>query len=57
MSKLRTLITIPIGLFAIKRLQEKAVDEPQSKPIIPSTAPDRPKQRDDGTFFGLWLAI
>ena len=52
MSKLGTLIAIPIGLLAIKSFQSKVIDEPDSDPIIP-TATERPKQRDDGTFFGL----
>ena len=52
MSKLGTLLAIPIGLLAIRSLQDKVVDEPDSDPIIP-TATERPKQRDDGTFFGL----
>jgi hypothetical protein len=52
MSKLGTLLAIPIGLLAIRSLQDKVVDEPDSDPIIPTTT-ERPKQRDDGTFFGL----
>jgi hypothetical protein len=53
MSKLAALIVIPIALLGVKRLQETVVDEPNSKPLFPTTAPDRPMQRDDGTFFGL----
>jgi hypothetical protein len=53
MSKLKALIAIPIALLGVKRLQETVIDDPNPKSIIPTTAPDRPKQRDDGTFFGL----
>jgi len=55
MSKIQGLIAIPIALFGVKWLQEQVTDEkPQDiVPLIPTTAPDRPKQRDDGTFFGL----
>jgi hypothetical protein len=53
MSKLKALIAIPIALLGVKRLQKTVIDDPNPKSIIPTTAPDRPKQRDDGTFFGL----
>ena len=55
LTDLPSLLVIPIALFGVKRLQEAFPDEkPQDiKPLIPTTAPDRPRQRDDGTFFGL----
>ena len=56
MSKIAALIAIPIAYLGVKRLQEEFPNEkPQDiKPLISTTdVPDRPKQRDDGTFFGL----
>ena len=57
MSKIAALIAIPIAFFGVKRLQEEFLDEkPEDiKPLIPepTDVPARPKQRDDGTFFGL----
>ena len=55
--KIQALIGIPIALFGVKWLQQQVKDEkPQDiKPLIPepTDVPARPKQRDDGTFFGL----
>ena len=55
MSKIAALIAIPIAYLGVKRLQEEFPNEqPQDiKPLIPPTTPERPRQRDDGTFFGL----
>tara|TARA_R110000824_G_scaffold176381_1_gene355313 strand:- start:626 stop:799 length:174 start_codon:yes stop_codon:yes gene_type:complete len=57
MSKIAALIAIPIAFFGVKRLQEEFPDEkPEDiKPLIPepTDVPARPRQRDDGTFFGL----
>jgi len=56
-SKIAALIAIPIAYLGVKRLQEEFPNEkPQDiKPLIPepTDVPARPKQRDDGTFFGL----
>ena len=56
MSKIAALIAIPIAYLGVKRLQEEFPNEkPQDiKPLISTTdVQARPKQRDDGTFFGL----
>ena len=37
MSKLGTLIAIPLGLLAIKELQKQFPDETDSKPVVDST--------------------
>jgi len=52
--KLKALVLIPIALLGVKRLQEKIESEPPTTilPLFPEVV-DRPKQRDDGTFFGL----
>ena len=34
MSKLGTLVAIPLGLFAIKQLQKQFPDEKDSKPVV-----------------------
>ena len=44
MSKLGTLIAIPIALLGVKRLQELFPDDPNPTPLIPTT----PKET---TFF------
>ena len=57
--KIQALIGIPIALFGVKWLQQQVIDEkPEDiKPLIPegmiSDVPERPRQRDDGTFLGL----
>ena len=55
--KIQALIGIPIALFGVKWLQNQVTDvKPEDiKPLIPESTdvPARPKQRDDGTFFGL----
>ena len=55
--KIHALIGIPIALFGVKWLQNQVTDvKPEDiKPLIPepTDVPARPKQRDDGTFFGL----
>ena len=56
MSKIAALIAIPIAYLGVKRLQEEFPNEQLQdiEPLISTTdVPDRPKQRDDGTFFGL----
>jgi len=51
--KLKALVLIPIALLGVKRLQDKIKEEPTTiKPLIPVII-ERPKQRDDGTFYGL----
>ena len=37
MSKLGTLVAIPLGLFAIKQLQKQFPDEKDSKPVVDPT--------------------
>ena len=52
MSKIAALIAIPIAFFGEEFPDEKPED---IKPLIPepTDVPARPRQRDDGTFFGL----
>lgn len=40
MSKLGTLVAIPLGLFAIKQLQEQFTDEKDPKPVVPESEPE-----------------
>ena len=55
--KIQALIGIPIALFGVKWLQNQVTDVKHEdiKHLIPeqTDVPARPKQRDDGTFFGL----
>lgn len=55
--KIQALIGIPIALLGVKWLQNQVINEkPEDiKPLIPepTDVPVRPRQRDDGTFFGL----
>ena len=50
--KLKALVLIPIALLGVKRLQETVIDDSNPMPLI-DTVTERPRQRDDGTFFGL----
>ena len=42
MSKLGTLIVIPIALLGVKRLQELFPDDPNPTPLIPTTPKETP---------------
>ena len=42
MSKLGTLIAIPIALLGVKRLQELFPDDPNPTPLIPTTPKEIP---------------
>ena len=37
MSKLTTLLAIPVGLFVVKGLQDTVTNQPNTKPIIPTS--------------------
>ena len=46
MSKLGTLIAIPIALLGVKRLQELFPDDPNPTPLIPTTPKEIPFSPD-----------
>ena len=46
MSKLGTLIAIPIALLGVKRLQEQFPDDPNPAPLIPTTPKETPFYQD-----------
>jgi len=51
LSKLAALVAIPLGLFALKRLQEKFPDDPTPKKIIPEGFTLGPAVNGDWTQF------